>query len=284
MIFDTHVHYNLPPLAEDWQRHWQRAQQSGVTHSLVVGTTLETSRFGLTIASQASNVYAAVGIHPGTISEQLEHTNRPITEQLIHTWVTELQQLVRQHPNQIKVIGEIGFDFYRLDYSANSFLDHLELQHLALLLQLDLALEYQLPVSFHVRDKTNPSTKVSGNAYWETMQLLSDTLDGSYPFVLHCASGSKEYIQTAIDMGAYLGIAGNSTYPSAGVIRDLISTTPTNRLVLETDAPYLPPQIHRGQTCQPWMISQTAEFVKSELQLNLEQIFQNSLNLFDVSG
>lgn len=268
-IFDTHVHYNLEPLTTNWQHHWQLANTAGVTHSVVVGTDSKTSLKAVEIALTDKHLFAAIGLHPSHVDNTfLEH-------------ITELKSLLTTQASNICAIGEIGLDFYRVNKQDPSFNNIFKNQVTALELQLELALQNNLPIILHVRDTDLPSSFKPQNAYWETLNLLKQ-LPRNTQFILHCVSGPAEYIETAISLGGYISVAGNVTYPNADHIRKLVSLAPTARILLETDAPYLAPQQFRGQSCQPNMITKTAEFVKNELSLDLDQIFENSLQVFNI--
>lgn len=279
-LFDTHCHYNLEPLRENWQEHWQRAQKNSVTHSIVVGTDAETSKNAIAIAAQEQNLFASVGYHPNYF---LEHADEFITEQTIHTNTCETHLATISHTltefisKQPIAIGEIGLDFYRLRSRGLKRETLINLQKEALKIQLALAHKQNLPVILHVRDQEDRSTD---SAYQQVLKLLEDHRPSK--FVLHCASGPLDYIQTALEMGGYIGFDGNSTYESAKHIRDIFSITPPDRVLLETDAPYLAPNVHKNDICEPWMIHETAQYLREELHADLEQIYQNSILFFDI--
>jgi len=248
-----------PLLQMSWQDHWQNAQAKGVVGAVVVGTMIETSDLAIKIAQSEPNLLATVGVHP------------------IHAHETTLKQLdqaaIIWQQKEIHAIGETGLDFFRLDRSSEEFEEIIQQQKEVFRWQIKFAQQTKLPLIIHVRDKTE-------RAYQETLAILKDELTDNQPFVLHCASGSKDYIKEAIELGAYLGFDANITYPKAQDIRDLIKGAPADRLLIETDAPFLPPQNHRGKVCEPWMIRQTAEFVEQQLNLDLDQIFQNTQKFF----
>lgn len=257
-IFDTHCHYNMDPLWSEWQAHWQKSQEFGVDRSLIIGVDLESSRRGVEIAEQDERLYAAVGLHPtdidDSVHEQLDEAMASI-KQLIHT------------SKKVSAIGETGLDYYWLEDDQKPA--RIARQKETFTAHIHLANEYNLPLIIHARDKGE-------QAYWDILELVTHHYQFEQPFILHCVSGPMEYVQQAVKLGAYIGMAGNVTYPKAEYLRDLVRSVPTDRLLLETDAPFLPPQQHRGKKCEPWMISETAEFVERELQLDLEKIYQNS--------
>lgn len=275
-IIDTHCHYNMEPLYSgepvifkfkendpllkmNWQDHWQQAQNKGIVGSVVVGTMIETTNKALEIAASDPNLIAAVGIHPN-------HAHEVTLDQL-----NDASE--RWKDKTFHAVGETGLDFYRLDRDDH-FEKVVDQQKQVLRWHLKLAEKHDLPVILHVRDKTD-------QAHWETLEIMKKEYRGSKPFVLHCASGPKEYIQQAVKLGAYIGFDGNISYPKAEEIREMISSIPKDRLLIETDAPFLPPQDYRGKVCQPWMIAETAIFVERELKIDLDQILANSEKFFE---
>jgi TatD DNase family protein len=258
-IIDTHCHYNLEPFAADWHSYWQKARENGVITSIIAGTDLETSRLAIAIAQQDPHLYAWAGVHPadGDLSQvSLPTTMRELDELLVQT---KLQPGVHITDSPLFGIGEIGLDYFRLE--PNDHQSRL-VQRSWLRAQLELAQKHELPVSLHVRDKNTPDAPVVGNAYWDVWMLLQE-LSFTQPFILHCASGPLSFIKVMLTMGAYVSFAGNLTYPKAEAIRQIAQLVPVDHRLVETDAPYLPPQPWRGQTCEPWMVSETAKMLLS---------------------
>jgi len=276
-LIDAHCHYNMEPLysgqefifnfsendplrSMSWQDHWQKAQDKGVAGGVVVGTMIETSHLALAITNTDSSLIASVGVHPNhahdTTIEELDQAAQTWTKQKFHA------------------VGETGLDYYRLDKTRNNFDQLADQQRAMLAWHIQFAQDQDVPLILHVRDKTD-------QAYREILAILQAEYQGDKPFVLHCASGPVDYIAEAIKLGAYIGFDGNITYPKAREIRDLVKSVPADRLMIETDAPFLPPQEHRGQVCEPWMVAQTAAYVEKELGLNFDQIFENTQTFFD---
>lgn len=280
-IFDTHCHYNLEPLFSDneqqpnkWLDHWQTAQKNGVRKSAVVGTDLSSCQLALEICQDQPSLYPTLGIHPSEFVE----TNQ--AQDTVDTWV----QLVAKYHTQIIAIGEIGLDFFRLPKDVAAASQTKAAQNWALAEQLKTAVQHQLPVLLHVRDTDTPSQPTLGNAYWDVLAAVEEVVPQNYPMVLHCASGPQEYVQAMVNRGAYVSFAGNITYPSANNLRSLVEIVPPDKILVETDAPFLAPQNHRGKVCQPWMIADTVKYLESELQIAPSQLWQNAVTLFQVDG
>lgn len=281
LIFDTHCHYNLEPLHEAWQDHWKLAQRNSVTHSVVVGTEYTSSQVALQIAAQEPNLFASIGYHPGYFTE---HADDYLTGQTVHDTTIEatltqtaahMEKLVAEKP---LAIGEIGLDYFRLKSKGLKRSTIVDIQKQTFLHQLTLAHDHHLPVILHVRDQDD---RTSNTAYQDVLSILKENTPKK--FVLHCASGPLEYIREALEIGAYVGFDGNITYDSAGHLREIFALTPPERRLLETDAPYLAPGLHKGRDCEPWMVTETAHFIQDELGADLEQIYENSFLFFDSS-
>lgn len=275
-IIDTHCHYNLEPLfsgkkshfkltddsqllAMVWQDHWQKAQQQSVVGGVVVGASKTSSLSALEIVEDQPQLIAAIGIHP---HEAEQHSLAEYEEFLTHLL-----------PNpKVKAIGETGLDYFKLPRN-DKFEQTKKAQQQLFELQISLAKKYQLPIIVHVRDDQE-------EAYWETLTILQQQLDKDLRFVLHCVSGPNNYVQTALEMGGYIGFDGNITYKNANDLRTLFQIVPNDKLLLETDAPYLPPQNYRGQVCEPWMITLTAKYLAEGFATDLDQVFANSEKFF----
>jgi TatD DNase family protein len=278
-IIDTHSHYNMDELWANWTEQWQRAQAAGVTDSIVVGTSVETSQRSLELAALDPHLHPVVGIHPyryiELITDQSEITEAAVTEQ-IEADYQRLWEITQTGTRPVVAVGETGLDYFRLDPTFH-WKKILEAQRQGFIKHLELATKLDVPVIIHVRD-------MGPQAYTDVLDIIQAEYHGSKPFILHCVSGSVEYVERALSLGAYLGIAGNVTYKNADTIRSLVKIAPPDRLLLETDAPFLPPQPHRGKPCEPWMISLTAEFVQEELGLDPDLIYATSRQLFNLGS
>ena len=261
MIIDTHCHYNMPPLLDNWRVQWQKAQAHGVTSSLVVGADLESSERAVNIAQQENSLFAAVGIHPDAA-----------TDTLPADFDDQLEMLAADE--QVVAIGEVGLDYYRLPAAPEERARHIADQQALFRRHIQLAMKTKLPLILHVRDQHE-------QAYWDVLSIL-ESEKCQQPFVLHCVSGPMSYLLAALAKGAHIGVAGNVTYKNAGHLRDLVLATPKERIFLETDAPFLAPEGYRGQTCEPWMIAKTAAYVQEELGIDPDQCAANARRFFQL--
>lgn len=216
-LFDTHLHLDDDAFAADGDAVLVRARAAGVLGFITVGSSLESSRRAIAFAEQHDDVYAAVAIHPHNADEATPEA------------LSELAALAR-HP-RVVAIGETGLDFYRdfapRDAQAQAFRAHLA-----------LARELDLPVVVHNRD-----------AHAEVLRVLAEA--SPKRVIMHCFSGSLDVARTCLDRGYHLGLGGPVTYRNARRAIDVARFVPPDRLLLETDAPYLPPEPHRGRRNEP---------------------------------
>lgn len=281
-IFDTHCHYNLEPIYlgdASWQAQWQKARDNGVVGSIVIGTNLADCGVATAIAAQDANLAAAIGIHPGEYSHNLmtavKHTANLVDAQesvllALHEEMEALKVLASD--SQVVAIGETGLDYFHFGDATEAQKETIkELQRAALREHLKLA-DGKMPVILHVRD-------TSEQAYWDVISILKATKYAG-DFILHCVSGPLAYVDTALQMGGYISVAGNVTYKSADHLREIVRRVPKDRLLTETDAPFLPPVPYRGQSCEPWMISKTVAYLATELSIDPDQLVLNSYRLF----
>lgn len=286
LIIDTHCHYNLEPLysgqafcfkikdedpilTKNWHDHWQKAQEKDIIKSIVVGPGIKSSQKAIEIAEAEKNLYAGIGIHP-------ERANK------IDDIDEALEQLSKLAKHQkVVAIGETGLDcFYLNSENTQEVLETKEKQKKLFIGQINLANQLNLPLILHVRDKTE-------EAYLETLEIIEQYWQFNNSLIFHCVSGPLNYIQKALKMkNSYFGFDGNLTFKKAQDIRDifsLVQKTDSKKILLETDSPYLAPEPHRGQICEPYMIVETARYAQDELGADLGEIYQNSLNAFNIN-
>lgn len=256
MLIDTHAHLDFPEFADDIEGVLARATANRVTEVITIGIDLETSRKAVSIAAKYSNVRATVGIHP-------HGAGRLSVDDL-----ARLKQLAAT--DRVVAIGEVGLDYFR-DRQPR------DIQRLCLRQQLDLAVELSLPVVFHIRD-----------AYQDFLEIVAEYADQLAPSILHCYSGTWQVAARCLGFGWYLSIPGIVTFPKADVLQDVVRKAPLDRLLLETDAPFLAPVPYRGQPNEPAYLFHTAGKVAQLKQESLEQValqtMANAHRVFRFSG
>lgn len=257
-LADTHCHLTLPHFDQDRQQVLTRANEEGVNRILVPGLDLASSRRAVELSQRYPEIYAAVGIHPHNAKDWNHSTKQ------------ELRELARSL--KVVAVGEIGLDYYR-DLSPR------EIQRSAFQDQLDLALEMELPVVIHNRSAVNDL--MSCIEIWSAR--LPDTLK-SGSGVLHANSADLENTRKVIEAGFYIGVAGPITYQKAEVLRRITAELPLERVLLETDAPYLTPHPKRGKRNEPSYLQLIAQQCATLFEVSVNTISattsQNATDLF----
>ncbi|MEM7115903.1 MAG: TatD family hydrolase [Chloroflexota bacterium] len=221
MIIDTHCHLDFNRFDDDRDDVIARARQAGVSKIIVPAIDRQNCPQVVRLAAQEDGVFAAVGIHPSS------------TEGWTKAWLGPLRDLARHE--KVVAIGEIGLDYYWKRVAH-------ETQHKAFADQLALAAELDLPVIIHNRNSSDDVIRL----------LRASPLAGrENPGVLHSFSGDWKTAVAALDMGFYLGFTGPVTFKKAEELRQLVAKVPLDRLLVETDAPFLTPHPYRGKRNEP---------------------------------
>ena len=260
-IVDTHAHLDMAPFDEDRSEAIARAADSGVSTIITVGIDLESSRKAVKLAESYPGVFAAVGFHP--------HRATGITE----ADIARLAKIATRP--RVVAIGETGLDFYR-NYSPR------EAQLQGLKWQLELATALDLPVIIHCRQ-----------AEKEMLSLLyewtsSDERPKQPRGVIHCFSGDTDTARQYLNMGFFISLAANISYPSSSRTHDATRSIPPDRLLVETDSPFLPPQRYRGKRNEPSYLPLTVETLARIRETSPEvvatQTTENASRLFRLPG
>lgn len=251
-MIDTHVHLNVSPLFDEVEAIIPAAKAAGVTDFLVVGFDRQTIERALTLADQYPSVKLALGFHP-TVVHEINDADYTMLEDAL------------KHPS-VRALGEIGLDLHWETKTLDTQITHLHRQ-------LKIAQAKNLPVVIHMRDATE-----------KTADILAQyaPLKG----VLHCYSGSLEMLPTFLDLGLYIGLDGPVTFKNAKTPKAVATHVPLDRLLLETDAPYLAPHPHRGKPNTPAYLPLIAEEIARLKGLPLQEVLtattHNAKALFDV--
>lgn len=227
MLIDTHTHLDDPRYDADRHEMIARARDAGVEAMVTIGCDLATSRAAVALADQYPFIYASVGVHP--------HEVRHIGD----GWYDELRQLARHE--KVVAYGEIGLDYHYNHSPPKEQRDRFREQ-------LQLARDLGLPVIIHTRE-----------AQEDTIGILRDEGSSQIGGVFHCFSGDTWLAKDALDLGFYLSFSGILTFQNAGMLREIAKTVPTDRLLIETDCPYLTPVPHRGKRNEPSYVRHVAE-------------------------
>ena len=241
MLFDTHAHMDDRAFSEDREAVLQGLAQKGVAFVMNPGCSLESSRNAIALAEKYPFVYAAVGSHPDAADEVNEDV------------IAEYRKLCKLHP-KVKAIGEIGIDYHYEDIPR-------QLQCKAFAMQLELAKELGLPAIVHERE-----------AHSDGMDMIR-----AYPEVtgvFHCYSGSWEMAKVLVDRGWYIGFTGVLTFKNARKAVEVAAQLPLERIVLETDCPYMAPTPFRGKRNDPGYLYRMAEALAQIRGISVEEVAQ----------
>ncbi len=301
-MIDVHCHLNFHAFANDYKECIARAYDAGVTKIINVGTKIDSSERAVLLAQEYDNLYAIVGVHPhhadkielgiknyesrgganGSPSSSAVPEAMPSDEgderQDPEEWTKKLKQLARQP--KVVAIGEIGLDYYR--YQSNGIVDT-PLQKEFFEQQLQIAHDANLPIQIHNRH--------AGKDILEILKTHRNLLKTDYPGMFHCFAGSPEILKKALDLGFMIGFDGNSTYPGLAPLEttslsDLARMTPLDRMVTETDSPFLTPIPHRGTRNEPSYVILVGEFLAKLKDVSYDEFDRqtelNVTNLFHI--
>ncbi len=252
-IIDTHCHLNDEALYKDLDNVISRALKVGVEKMIVVGWDENSSKLAIKLAEQYDFIYALIGFHPENIFD--------IDDKILYETLN-----LCNHPKVVG-IGEIG-----LDYHWTKETDKRELQKEFFIKQIQFANEHHLPISIHSRE-----------AFMDTLAILKEHKP-LYGGVMHCYSGSVENINDIINLNLYIGLDGPVTFTNAKTPKEVAENVPLEKLVVETDCPYLSPHPLRGTVNEPANISLIIDAIADIRQMSkkhlLDVLYKNSCDLF----
>lgn len=284
-MIDVHCHLQFKAFEEDYDAVIKRALDAGVTRIINTGTQLSSSIKAVEFAETYDQLYAIIGVHPHHADKIQQHPGvieRTETSSAIQQdaasklekhagdtdfWIKELEKLTH-HPKVI-AIGEIGMDYF--EYKSNGIVDP-KLQREVFEAQIELAYKTKLPLQIHNRHAGADVIEILRHH----KNLLLDN-----PGMFHCFAGDKTFLKNALDLGFSIGFDGNSTYkglaPGETVeLRELAKLTPLDRMVIETDAPYLTPIPHRGKRNEPQYVILTAQFLADLKGISYEDLVEQT--------
>lgn len=255
MLFDTHVHVNAEQFNEDLEDVIERAQEAGVNNMVVVGFDRPTITRAMELIETYDFMYAAVGWHPVDAIDMTEEDLK---------WIEELSS----HP-KVVAIGEMGLD-YHWDKSPKA------IQMEVFRKQIRLAKKVGLPIIIHNREATA-----------DIVNILKEEEASEVGGIMHCFSGSAETAMECIDMNFYISLGGPVTFKNAKKPKEVAAAVPLDRLLIETDCPYLAPHPYRGKRNEPSYVKLVAEQIAEIKQLSVEEVSQattdNAKKLFGIN-
>lgn len=256
MIFDTHAHYDDEDYNVDRDGFLKSLKENKVDLIMNVGASLKTTENTVKLTKEYDFIYGAAGVHP---TETLELEDESLYKKLREYALMD----------KIMAVGEIGLDYYWDKPSKEIQKKHFEIQ-------LDLAKEIKKPVIIHSRD-------AALDTYEMMKSLDADTVGG----IVHCFSYGKEMARDFLNLGFYLGIGGVITFKNAKKLREVVEYMPLDRLVLETDAPYLTPEPFRGKRNSSGYLVYVAEKIAEIKNISVEEVFEitykNGLEVYNIN-
>jgi TatD DNase family protein len=226
MLIDTHTHLDDARYNDDREATIVRARDAGVDAFVTIGCDLSTSLAAVALAEQHPFIYATIGVHP----HEVKH--------ILDSWYDEFRRLAQS--KKVVAYGEIGLDYHYNHSPPNE-------QRERFREQIQLARELKLPVIIHTREAQD-----------DTIAILQEEKASEVGGVFHCFSGDAWLAKDALDLGFYLSFSGILTFQNATMLRDIAKTVPLDRLLIETDCPYLTPVPHRGKRNEPAYVSSVA--------------------------
>lgn len=266
-MIDVHCHLNFHKFENDYEEIITKALKSGVTKIINTGTSLESSKLAVELAEKYDDLYAIVGIHP-------HHSDK-----VESNWDNELIKIAKSS-KKVVGIGEIGLDYY--SYASNGIVNP-EIQKEIFIRQLEIANELNLPLQIHNRQAGNDII----NILVENSKLVKQTPPGMF----HCMSGNINFLNSVLELGFYVGFDGNITYEGIAkgedtALSELVKLAPIERIVTETDSPYLTPKPHRGTRNEPSYVIIVASEISKIKGLSLDKVeevtTQNAHSIFNL--
>ena len=260
-MIDANCHLNFKAFEEDFDKVIKRAFGSGVTKIINVGTKLDSSEKAIKLTEKYENLYATVGIHPHHADKLEPEWDKKLEELVLRSRISLRET---KHP-KVVAIGETGLDFY--SYESNGITNP-SLQKKLFIKQIEIAYKLKLPLQIHNRQAGKDILDI-------LMDYRSFLLD--IPGVFHCFSGNIDFLKKVLDLGFYIGFNGNITYKGIAKgettdLKDLVKYAPIERIITETDSPYLTPVPHRGQRNEPKYAIIVAQAIGEIKSLTFEEI------------
>lgn len=248
MLIDSHCHLDFPEFAEELDEIVARAEAAGIARMVTICTRVRHFKNVLAVAERYDSVYCSVGTHPNNAAEEMDVTS----DQLIaHA----------KHP-KVVAFGEAGLDYH---YGKSK-----RAQAAGLRIHIEAAREAQLPLVIHSRDADEDMTDT----------LIRENGQGAFPAILHCFSSGKKLAMSGVELGLYVSFSGILTFKNSQELRDIAKDIPMDRLLVETDAPYLAPTPYRGKRNEPAYSVETAKVLAEVKGVSEAEIWQQTTDNF----
>lgn len=258
-FFDTHAHYNDEKFDEDREQIIQETYKSGISKFVVAGYNIESSKKAIELSNKYEFMYSICGISPNDV---------PQSEEELWKDIEEISKIIKQNNNKkLVAIGEIGLDYYWKK-------ENKELQKQAFIAQIKLANELNLPIVIHSRD-----------ASVDMIQILKDN-PVNKKGIFHCCQLNQELVRQALELGFYISFAGPITFKNSKNAPDVVKMVPLEKIVIETDSPYLSPEPNRGKRNDSRNVKYVAEKIAEIRDASIEEIakitYENAIRIFNI--
>ncbi len=264
-FFDSHAHYNDEKFDEDREEIIKAIRDAGIEKTVVAGYSVESSKKSIEIAKTHEGLFSSIGISPNDLGDSIDSDMQKLQE-LIPNTPKEYETNLK---NELKIvaIGEIGLDYYWNKENA-------ELQKQYFIEQINMANELKLPIIIHSRD-----------AYIDTINILKEN-ECKKKGVFHCCQFNLELVRNALGLGYYISLAGPCTFKNSKNADEVIKSIPLDKMLIETDSPYLAPEPFRGTRNDSRNVKIIAEKISTVLDISLEEVakrtYSNACNLFEI--
>lgn len=260
-FFDSHSHYNDEKFAEDRKEVIQETYNSGVTKFICAGYDIESSKLSLEIANGYNFIYSIVGISPNDVPKSLSE---------VDLMIEEIENIIKQDKNnKIVAIGEIGLDYY-----WNK--ENKDIQREVFIKQIELANKYNKPIVIHTREAVDDTLKI----------LRENSVNNKGVF--HCCPLNRELVKQGLDLGFYISFAGPVTFKNSKNVEEIVNMVPINKILIETDSPYLAPEPKRGTRNDSRNIKHIAEKIAEYKGITLEEMakhtYENAIKVFKIKN
>src|ERR671912_97826 len=254
MLVDSHCHLDFPDFADELEAVVARAEAAGIGRIVTISTRVRKHPDVLAIAERFPNVYCSVGTHPHNAHEELD--------------ITADDLVARARHSKVVAIGEAGLDFH-YEYSPRDAQEQGFRTHIA------AARMSGLPLVIHAREADADVARI----------LTEEMGKGAFPAVLHCFTGGRDLAFTGVELGLFVSFTGILTFKNSGALREIAAALPIDRILVETDAPYLAPGKFRGKRNEPCYVVETAKVLAQTRGVSAEEIArQTSENFFRLFG
>ena len=239
MIIDSHCHLDYEPLINDINKIILNAKKNNVINLLTIGTSLESSKKVLEIVEKFENVYGAIGIHPNSTSNNLSDLNELID--------------IKKKSKKIIAFGETGLDYFYKRSKKNDQIQSFE-QH------IEFAISEKVPVIIHTRDADKDTISIIKKYYTKTK------------FLIHCFTGSLDFAKNLLDLECLISFSGIITFKKSTDLRNVVKHVPMEKMLIETDSPYLSPDPFRGKSNEPANVKIVAENIALIKEISFEEV------------